>query len=193
MTKLTKETKMTRISAVDHETATGKAKDLLDGVKAKLGFAPNLMKAFANSPVALEAYLGFNATLGKALNAKLREEIALITAEQNGCGYCASAHTALGKAAGLSDDETIAARGGVGSDNKKTAALTFAKAILEKRGSVSDDELAEIRSAGYTDGEITEIVGHVALNVLTNYFNNLAETEIDFPVVSVPLSRSAAI
>ncbi|MEP6925365.1 MAG: carboxymuconolactone decarboxylase family protein [Pyrinomonadaceae bacterium] len=106
---------MSRINAVSHDTATGKAKDLLDAVKTKLGFAPNMMKTMAQSPAVLESYLNFSGTLGTTLNAKLREEIALLSAEENSCGYCASAHTAIGKMVGLSEDETLAARAGASS------------------------------------------------------------------------------
>lgn len=182
---------MSRITAVNHETAEGKTRELLDAVKAKVGFAPNLMKTLAHSPNALEAYLGFSATLGKTLNAKLREEISLVTAEENGCGYCASAHTAIGKGAGLSDDDTLAARGGNSSNEEHDAALKFAQAVIEKRGFVADTDLATVRNAGFSDAEIVEIVANVALNIFTNYFNNVAATEIDFPVVTLPLAKSA--
>ncbi len=182
---------MARIIAVDHDSAEGKAKDLLDAVKKQIGFAPNLMKTLAHSTTALESYLNFSGALGTTLNAKLREELSLVTAEENGCGYCASAHTAIGKMVGLTDEQTLAARAGNGDDAKNDAAVKFAKAILEKRGSVSNDEVSAVKAAGFSDGEIAEIVGHVALNVFTNYFNNVAQTEIDFPVVEVPLKRTA--
>lgn len=182
---------MSRLTAVNHETADGKTKELLDAVQKQLGFAPNLMKTLANSPTALEAYLNFSGTLGKTLNAKLRQQIALLTAEENGCGYCASAHTAIGKNVGMNDEEILAAREGNGSDAKADAAVKFAKAILETRGKVGDEDLDAVKSAGFTSGEIAEIVANVALNVFTNYFNNVAATEIDFPVVAVPLKRTA--
>ena len=181
---------MSRINTIEIEAAEGKAKDLLEAVKATLGFAPNLMKTLANSPAALEAYLNLNKILGTTLNAKLREAIALVTAESNGCAYCASAHTALGKLAGLSEAETRAAQKGEVSDPKHNAALNFVKAILNERGKVSDQSLQTIREAGFSDGEVTEIVAHVALNIFTNYFNEVAKTEIDFPRVEL-LSQSA--
>lgn len=183
---------MTRISAVNHEKASGKAKELLDGVKAKLGSAPNLMKTFANSPESLGAYLGFSDALGKTLNAKLREQIALVTAEENGCGYCQSAHTTLGKMAGLSVEDTLQARAGSASDAKSRSALKFARAVLASRGKVSDTDLLEIRSENFSDGEIVEIIANVALNILTNYLNNVAQTDIDFPRAE-PLTRAAVV
>ena len=182
---------MSRISAISNEQATGKAKELLDSVQKKLGMTPNLMRTLAQSPAALEAYLNFNGTLGTTLNAKLREQLSLVTAEENGCGYCASAHTAIGKMVGLSEAETLDARAGKGNDAKTDAAVKFAKIVLAKRGKVSDEDLQAVRNAGFTEGEIAEIVAHIALNVFTNYFNNVAETEIDFPVVELPLKPAA--
>ena len=182
---------MSRIEPIKHEESTGKAKELLDGVTAKLGMTPNLMTTMAHSPAVLEAYLNFSGTLGATLNAKLREQISLVTAEENGCGYCASAHTALGKMAGLTAEETVAARQGNGTDAKADAALKFAKAILEKRGKTSDEDLQTVKNAGFTSGEIAEIVANVALNIFTNYFNETAQTTVDFPAIEFPLKRAA--
>lgn len=182
---------MSRIEPINYEQSTGKAKELLDAVKSKLGMTPNLMTTMAQSPAVLESYMNFSGTLGKTLNAKLREQIALLTAEENGCGYCASAHTALGKMAGLTTDETLAARQGKGGDEKTDAALKFAKAILDKRGKTSDEDLQAIKQAGFTSGETAEIVANVALNIFTNYFNETAQTEVDFPAIEFPLKRAA--
>lgn len=182
---------MSRITTVNHETAEGKTKELLDAVQKQVGFAPNLMKTMAHSPQVLEAYLNFSGTLGKTLNAKLREEISLVTAEENGCGYCASAHTAIGKMVGLTEEQTLAAREGRGSDAKNDAGLKFAKTILEKRGKVGDNDLEAVKNAGFSEVELTEIVANVALNIFTNYFNEVAQTEIDFPKVELPLNRTA--
>lgn len=176
---------MSRINAVNHENADGKAKELLDAVKAKIGFAPNMMKTMAQSPTVLEAYLNFNETLGTTLNAELREQIAVLTAQKNGCGYCLSAHTAIGKSVGLSDEAVSAARQANSADTKTDAALKFAKTILEKHGAVSDADLETVKNVGFTEGEIAEITANVALNIFTNYFNEIAQTEIDFPKVVV--------
>lgn len=183
---------MSRINIVNHETATGKAKDLLDGVKKKVGFAPNLMTTMANSPVVLEGYLGLSGALaGGGLDAKLREQIAITVAEANSCQYCLSAHTAIGKMTGVIEAELESARAATSANGKIQAALRFASDVNEKRGQVSDADLAAIRNAGYSDGEITEIVAHVALNVLTNYTNNVAQTEVDFPKVELRAKATA--
>lgn len=181
-----------RITMIDAATATGKAKTLLDGVQAKLGVTPNLMRALAQSPAVLEGYLNFNSALsGGNLRARLREQIALAVAQVNQCGYCLAAHSALGKAAGLSREEIEASRGAASQDPKTAAALVFAQEVVLMRGSVSQAAFDRVRAAGYSDGEITEIVAHVALNVFTNYFNQAVQTEIDFPKVSLSLNAAA--
>jgi uncharacterized peroxidase-related enzyme len=175
---------MSRLNAIDPALATGKAKELLDAVKAKLGLTPNMMRTMAGSPAVLEGYLSFGAALGGgSLPARLREQIALAVAEANGCDYCLSAHSALGRLAGLKDDEIARSREAASSDPRAQAALAFAAAVVAGRGTVDDEAFAEIRRAGFTDGEIAEILANVAINVFTNYFNKAAETAIDFPRV----------
>ncbi len=173
---------MNRIPLVDPAAAEGKTKDLLDGVKSKIGMVPNIYRAVGNSPAALEGLLGLSGALGGgSLDPKLREQLALSVGEANGCNYCVAAHTAIGKGAGLSDDAVEAARRGGADDERNDAALAFARKIQETRGFVEDDDLQNLRDLGFTNGDITEIVGHVALNTFTNFFNHVADTEIDFP------------
>lgn len=177
---------MSRLIAVDPAEATGKAKDLLDAVQEKLGLTPNMMRTMANSPAVLEAYLNFNNTLAAgSLSSRLREQIALVVAETNGCEYCLSAHTAIGKMVGLGIDDILASRHSTSTNPKVEAALKFARRILARLGDVSDNDLGQVRHAGYTEGEIAEIIANVALNVFTNYFNQVAQTEIDFPRVAL--------
>lgn len=177
---------MTRLTALNPGEATGKTKELFNGINNKLGMVPNMMKTMGNSTTFLEAYLNLNATLGAgALGAKTGELIALAVAEVNGCDYCLSAHTYIGQNLVKIDAATLSsARTGNAADAKTAAILKFVKAVLATKGSVSDDDLAAVQSAGLSEGEIGEIIGHVALNVMTNYFNNTARTEIDFPKVT---------
>ncbi len=170
--------------------APAAAQPLLEAVKKQLGSAPNLFRITANSPAALEGYLGLNGALGKgALNGATRERIALAVAQINGCGYCLAAHTYLGKnIAKLSDGEIAANRAGHSEDAKANAAVAFAVKVTQDRGAVSDADVAAVRAAGHSDAEIVEIVAHVALNTLTNYINEVFKTEIDFPAVSVKLA-----
>ena len=183
---------MSRINTFSSiEAAPAAAQPLLEGAKKALGSVPNLFRVIANSPAALEGYLGLNGALAKgSLDAKTRERIALAVAEINGCGYCLSAHTYIGKnIAKLDDAEITANRNGASNDPKADAAVRFAAKIVRDRGHVSEADLADVKLAGYADAQIVEIVLHVALNTLTNYVNEVAKTEIDFPVVKL---RNAA-
>ncbi len=175
---------MNRIHQTDPAAATGKAQQLFTAVQGKLGFVPNLVRVLGNSPAALEGYLGLSGALaGGVLAAKLREQIALAVGEINGCGYCLSAHTLLGGKAGLDQDDILAARRSTATSDKSDAALKLARAVTLQRGHIADTDLHAARSAGLNDAEIVEVVQHVALNILTNYTNNVARTVIDFPEV----------
>lgn len=183
---------MQRLPAINPAVATGKAKSLLDAVQATLGVTPNMARTMANSPAVLEAYLGFSGGLAKGeLSPQLREQIALVVAEANACGYCLAVHSALGKSAGLADAAILESRRGGADDPRTAAALEFSARIVRERGRVTDADLAALRRAGCTDGAIAEIVAHVALNVFTNYFNHVAGTDVDFPAAP-DLAASAA-
>ena len=173
---------MPRINPVHAETADPKTAELLVGVKKKLGMVPNLISTMAQSTAVANAYLGFSGALaGGTLPAKLREQISLTVGQANNCDYCLAAHCTLGKMAGLNPTELQPARHATAADQKANAALVFANTLVKERGRVSDADLEQVRHAGYSDGEINEIVANVALNIFTNYFNHVAGTEIDFP------------
>ena len=175
---------MQRIASLDPSHAKGKVRQQLDGVAKALGATPNMFTAMARSPALLDGYLALNTALSAGLlNARLREQIALAVAGANGCDYCASAHTELGKRAGVVAEDLAAGLRGRASDQKVAAALQFACAVNAARGRISDADLQRVRDAGWEDAAIGEIIGHVALNVLTNSFNNVADTKIDFPIV----------
>ena len=150
-----------------------------------------MFRVAANSPAALQGYVGLLGALKKgALPAPTHERIALAVAEANGCDYCLSAHTYLGKnLAQLDDAEMLANRAGKSNDPKADAAVRFARKVMETRGHLGDADVRAVRDAGYDDAQIVEIVQHVALNTWTNYLNSVAQTAIDFPVVS---ARKAA-
>ena len=177
---------MPRLNPIDPNRAEGKAKALLDGVQKTLGMTPNVMRTLANSPAALEAYLSFIKALGGAsLDARLREQIALTVSNANGCAYCAAAHTAIGRMVGLDDRELAASLRASSADPKVETALRFAREIVVNLGWVKDEDVERVRDAGYTDGEIVEIIATVALTIFSNYFNHIAETEVDFPPVAL--------
>jgi uncharacterized peroxidase-related enzyme len=162
------------------------AQPALEAVKKQLGSVPNLFRLVANSPAALEGYLGMMGALSRgSLPAPTRERIALAIAEINGCSYCLSAHTYLGKnLAKLDDTEITANRNGASNDPTADAAVRFAVKVAQSRGHVGEDDLRAVKAAGYDDAQVIEIVQHVALNVWTNYINEVAKTDVDFPVIS---------
>lgn len=181
---------MSRISIPTVEQSVEASKPMLAAVQKSLGVTPNLMKLVGHSPAALEGYLSLNGAVAKGkLSAQLRERIALAIAEFNGCEYCLSAHDYLGaNVAKLSRAELNAARDGRSEDVQAEAALRFALQVAQTRGRVSDADLAALRLTGFDEASVIEIVVNVALNVLTNYVNNVARTDLDFPQVSPRLA-----
>ena len=176
---------MTRIVTPASITdAPAASQPLLEAVKKQLGVVPNLFRVVSNSPAALEGYLGLSGALAKGtLPAATRERIALAVAEINGCTYCLSAHSYLGKnLAKLDEAEIMANRHGRSNDPKADAAVHFAATVTKARGHVEDADLRAVKTAGYDDAQIVEIVLHVALNTWTNYINEVAQTVVDFPV-----------
>jgi uncharacterized peroxidase-related enzyme len=191
-----KERPMSRIpTPTSIETSPAASQPLLEAVKKQLGSAPNMFRLIGTSPAALEGYLGLSAALGKGqLDLKTRQRIALAVAERNGCDYCLSAHTFLGKnLAKLDDGEMAVNRDGSSSDAKAAAAVRFAVKLVQERGHVGPADIEAVKAAGYNDAQVIEIALHVALNTLTNYVNAMAETDIDFPVViHRPISDAGA-
>jgi uncharacterized peroxidase-related enzyme len=167
--------------------APAASQPLLEAVRKQLGVVPNLFRLVSTSPQSLEGYLGLSAALGKGTLPKpTHERIALAVAEVNGCSYCLSAHSYLGRnVAHLDDAEIIANRSGRSNDSQADAAVRFAAEVARERGHVGPESLRAVRAAGYTDAQIIEMVLHVALNTWTNYVNVVAKTDIDFPVVEV--------
>lgn len=177
---------MPRINSIDPATASGDTAAHIATSRTMFGGTLNLVTTAANSPAVVGALLAMFQHLGKAsLGAKAGELIAVAVAEANRCGYCLSAHTAVGTSLGLTPVALEAARVGKSADAKLAAILRLAVAINQSRGSIDDAALAEARLAGLSDAEIVEVVGHVALNVFTNYLNNVAKTVIDFPEVTL--------
>ena len=173
---------------VDSETAA-----TLAAVKAKIGMVPNLHATLAAAPAALNAYLATNDALSKGrLSARQREIVSLASAQINQCQYCLSAHTVLGGGAGLSAEAIAAARSGRADNPADNAVAALTMRLINSRGMIGDEELAEAHAAGLDDGLILEVIAHVAMNTLTNFTNNVAETDIDFPVVSLEQQHHAA-
>lgn len=176
---------MPRIHPVPTGNASEKSTRILDAVANKMGKAPNLLLTLAHSPAALRFYVGQIESLGAgALGNQLPEQIALVVAGFNHCDYCASAHTEAGRARGLEAQELHANLSGLSGSGKTQAALHFAREILMTRGHVTEGSVQVMRDVGYTEAEIVEVIAHVGMNNFTNYFNHIAATEIDFPLVT---------
>lgn len=174
-----------RMKLVSPENAAGETKEMLNAVKSKLGMVPNTFQVMANSPVTLGAYLGLMGKLEEgSLPFETRNLIAIAVSEINKCSYCLSAFTAIGKGAGIPENELTQCRI-ARSDNPKTqAAIQFAQAMVKARGNVSDEEFNKVRAAGFSDAEIEEVVANVVLYTFINYINLMGKTEIDFPLVT---------
>lgn len=173
---------MNRIPPIHSDQIKGKTQELLDTIKAKSGRVPNIFKTMAHAPAALQAYLGLSGALaGAVLPHKVREQIALVVAEDNQCHYCLGAHAAIGKQAGLTPEEIQSARQGKASDPKTQAILAFAQKLSAHRGNITDNDYQAVRQAGCSEEEVIEIIAVVALNLFTNYFNHVADPVVDFP------------
>ncbi len=180
---------MSRINVVSHESANAEQKALLNAIQSQLGMVPNFLKVFANSPSALRAFLGLYGIANEgSLDAQTRERIAVALAQQNSCQYCVSAHTALGRKAGLNGAEIEANRAGTSQDAKAAAAVKFARALVEHTGEITTAEILEVRKAGYSESDIVEIITHVGVNLLTNILGKASRVEIDFPKVELKLA-----
>jgi uncharacterized peroxidase-related enzyme len=186
---------MSRVNVVNPQTATGPARDLLAAVQAQLGVTPNFIRVLANAPKALEGFLGLYGAAGQfGLDKATQERIALAVAEGNACSYCVSAHTAIGRHAGLGNDEMLLNRQGRSGDARAAAIVAFAKALNDNLGDVTTADFDAARAAGLSDADLVEIVAVVALNVFTNILGKATQVEIDFPKVSllaIPTGRAA--
>lgn len=176
---------MTRATALKPEQVPAESKPTLDAFTNNIGFTPNMMAAFAQSPIAFNAWATLLGSLSKALDVKTRDSIGLAVSEVNGCNYCLTVHSFTAEhMAKLPAEDIILARKGHARDPKRDAAIQFARKIIETRGHVTDADLQAVRDAGYTDANIMEIVALVAMYSLTNFFNNVFNPDKDFPAVA---------
>jgi uncharacterized peroxidase-related enzyme len=181
---------MARLTALNPDETEGKSKELFTAIKGKMGMVPNMMRTMGNSPAVLNGYLGLSTALNSAsLDPKVRELLSLMVANENGCDYCNSAHSFIGGKIGLDVVVLDQARSGISSDDKTNAVLEFAKAVLDTKGNVSDYAVDKFKAAGFGDTQIAEVIASVALSIFTNYFNNAAKTDIDFPKLE-PINKN---
>jgi len=176
---------MARTAALKPEHVPADSKPTLDVFAKNIGFTPNMMAAFAHSPIAFNAWAALLGSLSKALDVKTRDSIGLAVSEVNGCNYCLAVHSFTAEhMAKLSPDEIILARQGRANDPKRDAAVQFARKVIETRGHVSDADVEAVRGAGFTEANVMEIIALVAMYSLTNFFNNVFDPEKDFPAVA---------
>jgi AhpD family alkylhydroperoxidase len=173
---------MQTIQPIQDEHRDSQTERLLNVVRGELGLTPNMMKTMAQSPAALEGYLNLSGALASGvLDPQLREQVALAVAQANRCEYSLAAHIALGRKAGLTEDEILASREARAADSRSDAALKFVRDLVIHRGDLLAGNLRRLRDENYRDGEIVELVALAALNIFGNYFNRVAETDLDFP------------
>lgn len=174
---------MTRVKPVSKEEAKPRVKEIYQNLEKKLGRIPNIFLNMGNSESVLKGYLALgDAAEHSTLDAKLREQIALIVSQKNDCNYCLSAHTAIAKAAGLNEESILQARQGFAQDPKAQAIINFAKIMVEKKGHVTDQEVNQLKEAGVNDAEVVDIILVVIMTMFTNYFNHVTDPKIDFPI-----------
>jgi uncharacterized peroxidase-related enzyme len=177
---------MSRLNVVQFETSAGKVREVFDEILQARGWIGNIHRGIANSPAVFDGFWQIHKALrrGKLPPAEV-EAVRLIVSEEYGCRYCIAAHTMLGKRFGLAEDEMLALRRGAPSDAKLRALAAFVRKLMAPKGAVSDEDIAQMRSAGYDDATITEVVFAVALTIFTNLFNRVHDTPLDelFPPV----------
>jgi uncharacterized peroxidase-related enzyme len=187
---------MSRLTPVAKATATPKEQEALAAIQTAWGGVPQLARVIARSTPFTRAKLAFDDALSKGrFTPPLAEQIAIAVANENRCRYCLAAHTAAGRALGLDERSLSDARLGAAADPKITAALSFVQTVVRERGHIGDAQLDAVRSAGWTDPDIVELLGHAINNTLTNYLHHLSDVPVDFPPVEfadrVPTQEAA--
>jgi uncharacterized peroxidase-related enzyme len=173
---------MTRMHPVSPDKATGEVKTIFDDLKKKMGKVINIFQNMGNSPAVLKSYFSMSEALTHtSLDQKLREQIMLAVSQANQCDYCLAAHTTISKVAGIPDQEILLARKAEAKDPKTQAILKFAKQVVDKKGHVSDQEVATLKATGVNDKEFAEIFLAILVGMFTNYFNLMTGTQVDFP------------
>ena len=165
------------------DEAPATVQGVLAGLQKTLGFVPNLHRLMSVSPHVLAGWFGLMSNLGKTLDVKTRESIALATSQANGCDYCLAAHAYVASTfAKMSAEEIALNRAGRSQDSGCAAAAAFARRLVETQGHVTDEDLANVRAGGHSDANIVEIVASTVQFLMTNFLNNVAKTVVDFPV-----------
>jgi uncharacterized peroxidase-related enzyme len=177
---------MSRIATPALEAATGATAEVFEQIRKVAGGVPNTFAAIgALNPAALQAVLNADGALAHGtLSKQDQETIKLVVSAVAGCDYCVAAHSVLGKMTGLRPDVLAQLRsGGATGDAKRDALVSFVRMLTNTSGTISDEEFAAIKDAGYTDAQLVDISLAIALTVFTNVFNRVNDTDVDFPAV----------
>lgn len=174
---------MPRVRPISEAEAPAGVAELFQRIRASFGTIPNIFLAMGNSPAVLKGYIELNSALHQtSLSPVIREKIALAVGQINRCRYCLAAHSTVAKKVGMSDDAISKARSGEDDDPKTQAILNFVRQSVENRGWMTDEHVTVLKNVGVSEREIVEIVMAIAINLFTNYFNHIADPEIDYPV-----------
>ncbi|MEU6726534.1 carboxymuconolactone decarboxylase family protein [Nonomuraea wenchangensis] len=166
---------MRRLVPLEPADAPGRSKELLNDILDRRGSVGEMVATMAHSPALLEGYLNFSRAMKRVkLPRALSEKVSLAVQEWIGCGTCMQAHVEAGRAAGLSEADIALARQGTSTDAREAALIAVAVRVLAEPSSITDADVADLRAHGWSDRIIAEIVGVVALNLLTGAFNLLA-------------------
>jgi uncharacterized peroxidase-related enzyme len=174
---------MTQYTVPTKETAAPASAAIFSNLEKGLGFVPNLYAYIGHSPSALGNYLAFQQGQAKgAFNAKQREAINLVVSQDNGCRYCQSAHTALGKMNGFTDEQIMDLRAGYSDDAKLNAIVKLASDITRTQGHPAQANLDTFFAQGFGEGALVDLVSMIADKIMSNYLHNITGIPIDFPV-----------
>lgn len=175
---------MSRFKPQEFNQAPEKVQLIFNRLEKKMGKVINLFQLMGRSEAILEGFLALQDCVDKTcFNPQQKELISLFIAELNACGYCLAAHSTIAQGLGLKTEEIIEARFGRSLDFKTAALLGFVGKLILNHGQVSDEEIEAAKKAGVTEQEILELPLLISLNIFTNYFNHICDTDIDFPKV----------
>lgn len=169
------------IEVLSKNDAPQSAREFLEKAESNYGFIPNILGVMANSPALLEAYMTISGIFEKTdFSAAEKQTVLLAVSTENGCDYCKAAHTAIGRMQGVDDAvlEAIAS-GDKLPDDKLDTLFSFTRAMVEKRGHPSDDELQAFLDAGYSEAQVQDVIVGIGMKTLSNYNNHIAETPVD--------------
>lgn len=173
---------MTALSVPTREQVTESNQAIFDQLQGALGFVPNLYAYYAKNEHSLSSYLSF-ANRKSTLSKKVKEAINLVVSEVNGCDYCLSAHTVLGKMNGFTEEQILELRSGVASfDEKLDGLVRFAKQVASNNGKVSESARSEFFQSGWSESDLVEVVVSIGEKTISNYLHNITQIDIDFPV-----------